>query len=392
MTVPMIDLGEQHAGIAEEVTAAMGAVMDRGQFVLGPEVAAFEGEAASYLGVDHAVSCASGTDALHLALRALGIGPGDEVITTAFSFFAAIEAIRYLGARPVFVDIDPRTYTLNPTQVEAALTPSTRALLPVHLFGQAAAMEPLLEIAARHGLVVVEDCAQSFGARRNHRATGTFGHAGCFSFFPTKNLGAYGDGGMVTTHSAALAQTLRRLRNHGGSERHRHECIGYNSRLDELQAVVLRAKLKRIDQYNTARRQLAHYYSHALADLPAVTAPWVDPEGEPVFNLYTLQVPERDRLYRALQDQGIGCAIHYPMPLYRQPALAGNYPDVHLPVTEAVTSRCLSLPLYPEMSQAQADQVIEALCHGLSYSETQQLRSPCSSRSGAQPGKEAGAR
>lgn len=366
MHIPMVDLRAQHAEISAEVEAGLLAVMDSGQFVLGPQVAAFEQEAADSLGAAHAVSCGSGTDALHLALHALGIGPGDEVITTPFTFFATAEAIRYVGARPVFVDIDRRTFNLDPAQVEAAVTPATRALLPVHLFGQTAAMEPLQDIARRHDLRIVEDCAQAFGARRGEKAAGTLGDAGCFSFFPNKNLGAYGDGGMITTDSAELALSLRELRNHGGVERHHHTRIGYNSRLDELQAVVLRAKLKRVDQYNQARRRLAQHYSESLADLPDLLTPWPDPDGYHVYNQYTLQTPLRDRIQADLQNQGIACAVHYPRPLYQQPALAADYPGLSLPVTESITRQCLSLPLYPEMDESQVDAVVGALRTSLS--------------------------
>lgn len=365
MNIPMVDLRAQHADIAAEVEAGMLAVMDSCQFILGPQMTAFEQEAAAYLGTGHAVSCGSGTDALHLALCALGIGPGDEVITTAFTFFATVEAIRYLGARPVFVDIDPRTFNLDPDQVEAAITPATRALLPVHLFGQAAAMEPLMAIARQHHLKIVEDCAQAFGARRGEKAVGTLSDAGCFSFFPTKNLGAYGDGGMITTDSAELALILRDLRNHGSHQRHWHTRIGFNSRLDEMQAVVLRAKLRRIDQYNLARRHLAQHYSEALADLPGLVTPWADSGGHHVYNQYTVKVNNRAHICATLHSHGISSAIHYPHPLYRQPVLAADYPELSLPVTEAVSGQCLSLPLYPELTEAQVNQVIGALRTGL---------------------------
>lgn len=365
MTVPMIDLREQHAGVAAEIEAGLLTVMDSCHFILGPQVAAFEEEAAAFLGVAHAVSCASGTDALHLALRGLGVGPGDEVITTAFTFFATIEAIHYVGARPVFVDIDPRTFNIDPAKVSAAVTPATRAILPVHLFGQTAAMESLLDIAARHDLAVVEDCAQAFGSRRGGKAAGTFGDIGCFSFFPTKNLGAYGDGGMLTTDSAELASALKDLRNHGSHERHHHEGIGFNSRLDEMQAVVLRAKLKRVERYNLERRRVAQRYNQALADLPDLVMPWADPEGYHVYNQYTLQAPDRDALCASLQQQGIGFAVHYPKPLYQQPAIAADHPQLFLPMTENMTQHCLSVPLYPEMSDAHIDQVIGVLRRSL---------------------------
>lgn len=359
--IPMVDLTAQHADVAEEIEAGLKTVLSRGHFVFGPQTEALEKEVAAYLGTSHAVGCASGTDALHLALRALGVGPGDEVITSPFTFFATAEAICYVGAKPVFVDIDPHTFNLDPTLVEAAITPATRALLPVHLFGQPAPMEALMAIADKHGLKVVEDCAQSFGATRGGRATGTFGAAGAFSFFPSKNLGGYGDGGMVTTDSAELATVMRSLRNHGSGERYHHHTVGLNSRLDEMQSVVLRAKLKRIDRYNAGRRRVAQRYNEGLVGLPGLVTPAEDKAGLHVYAQYTLLVPERTQVMQALQAGGVACAIHYPIPLHKQQALAADYPGLSLPVAESVAARCLSLPMYPELTDAQIDQVIEAV-------------------------------
>jgi dTDP-4-amino-4,6-dideoxygalactose transaminase len=358
--IPHFDLSLQHHALREELDAAMRSVMDSGRFVLGPEVRAFEAEAADYLGCRHAIGCASGTDALRLSLHALGIGPGDEVITTPFSFIAAVEAIVLTGARPVFADVDPLSFTLDPKRVEAAVTRATRAILPVHLYGRPAAMDALLDIARRHRLHVVEDCAQSFGARHRGRATGTLGIAGCFSFYPTKNLGGCGDGGMVSTDCDALAARLRELRNHGGSDRHRHRRIGHNSRLDELQAAILRVKLRRVDAFNAARRDLARRYRDGLRDVPGLRLPEEHPADRHVFHQYTVLASERAALCASLDAAGIGYAIHYPQPLHRQPAIAA-LAVAPMPVAEDLARHCLCLPMFPELSPAQADRVVAAV-------------------------------
>lgn len=346
--IPMVDLEEQYRQLKSEIDAGLLAALQSAQFILGPNVRAFEQEAAAYLGVEHAIGCASGTDALHLALIAAGIEPGDEVITPAFTFIATAEAIRYAGAEPVFVDNDPDTYNIDPAQVEVAIGSKTRAVLPVHLFGQPADMEALNDLCEKRGLVLIEDCAQSFGANIRGRQTGGFGAFGCFSFFPSKNLGGYGDGGLITTNDEKAAVTLRALRNHGSHTRYHHERIGYNSRLDELQAVVLRVKLKYIDEYNENRRRVAHLYDELLADSPVKT-PYERPGGHHVYHQYTVLTPERDRLMAHLKEAGIASAIYYPIPLHRQQAFANDYRHVHLPVTEQICAQCLSLPIYPEL-------------------------------------------
>jgi dTDP-4-amino-4,6-dideoxygalactose transaminase len=358
----MVDLKGQYLTLKEEIDSGLLGALEKAQFILGPGVQAFEEEAAAYLGAAHAVSCANGTDALHLALLAAGIGPGDEVITTAFTFIATAEAIRYVGATPVFVDIDPRTLNIDPAKVTAAVTRQTKAILPVHLFGQPADMDALLAIASEHKLLVIEDCAQSFGAAMGDgRMTGAIGLAGCHSFFPSKNLGCYGDGGMVTTHDAATAERIRMLRNHGSKVRYYHDMIGYNSRLDELQAVILRVKLKRIDQYNAGRRHAAHRYSAALAKLQDVTPPHEDGKGRHVYHQYTLLSPKREAIQNALNAAQIANAIYYPVPLHRQKAFADVCAGVRLPVTEQVASQCLSLPIFPELTDAQVDAVTEVI-------------------------------
>ncbi|PWG63919.1 DegT/DnrJ/EryC1/StrS family aminotransferase [Spiribacter halobius] len=362
--IPMVDLTAQYAELRAEIDAGLAEVLDGARFILGPNVQAFEAEVADYLGVPHAVSCASGTDALHLALAAAGIGPGDEVITSPFTFIATAEAIRYLGAEPVFVDIDPRSFNIDPAAAEAAIGPRTRALLPVHLFGQPADMPALTALAERHGLVLVEDCAQSFGASVDGAQTGSLGAAGAFSFFPSKNLGAYGDGGLVSTSDDGIAERLRALRNHGSRERYHHHMIGYNSRLDEMQAVILRSKLKRIDRYNAERRRVARRYSAALAGLPGLTPPHEDGIGHHVYHQYTLLCadgPRRDALMQALQQAEIGCAIYYPIPLHRQEVFADRYAGVHLPIAEDTARRCVSLPIYPELPDATVDHIAEVV-------------------------------
>lgn len=363
--IPMVDLSAQYQALKSEIDAAVQSVLDSTRFILGPEVDAFEQEAAAYLGVRHALSCASGTDALHLALRAAGIGPGDEVITPPFTFIATAEAIRYVDATPVFVDVDPRTMNLDPALIEAAITPRTRAILPVHLFGQPADLAAITPIAERHGLLLIEDCAQSFGAAIDGRMTGGFGLAGCHSFFPSKNLGCFGDGGMITTNDDALAEQIRVLRNHGSRERYHHEVIGYNSRLDEIQAAILRVKLRHIERFNRERQRVAHGYSRLLADV--ATVPYEDGKGVHVYHQYTLLSDRREAIQKALAAADIASAIYYPIPLHRQQAFAEVCREVSLPVSQDLAARCVSLPVYPELSDdavARIAEVIRAAVNG----------------------------
>lgn len=358
--IPMVDLKRQYLEIKDEVVSGLLQALDNAQFILGPNVAAFEQEAAAFLGAGHAIGVASGTDALHLALAAAGIGPGDEVITSAFTFIATAEAIRYVGATPVFVDIDPHSFNIVPELVEQAITPRTRAVLPVHLFGQPADLPALAHICQRHRLLLIEDCAQSFGAAIGGAMTGTSGALGCFSFFPSKNLGGYGDGGLVTTNSEELADTVRMLRNHGSKVRYQHAVIGYNSRLDELQAVILRVKLKRLDGYNTGRRRVAHRYTELLAG-SSVSTPGEDGIGTHVYHQYTIVSEQRDAIAQELAAAGIASAVYYPIPLHQQEVFRSGYCDVSLPVTESVAQRCLSLPIFPEMTDAEISQVVRAI-------------------------------
>lgn len=365
--IPMVDLGVQHERLRSGIDPAIADVMAGTRYILGPNVASLEGELAEYLGVAHAISCASGTDALHLALRAAGIGPGDEVITTPFTFIATAEAICYCGAEPVFVDIDPRSFNIDPEGVSAAVTERTRAILPVHLFGQPADLSALQAIADAHGLMVIEDCAQSFGAAIDQRQTGSIGLAGAFSFFPSKNLGACGDGGLVTTSDDTLADELRMLRNHGRRvDGYQHELVGYNSRLDELQAAILRVKLGHVDEFNRQRRRVAASYRERLSGT-VLELPFEDGVGEHVYHQFTVLVPEgrRESLRAALGEASIASAVYYPTPLHRQPAFSGYNRVGSLARSEAVAERCLSLPIYPEMTEEQIDRVTNCLLAAL---------------------------
>jgi dTDP-4-amino-4,6-dideoxygalactose transaminase len=358
--IPMVDLKTQYLSIKDEIDRGILDVLAKTQFILGPNVAAFETEAAAYLGASHAVAVASGTDALHLALAAAGVGEGDEVITSPFTFIATAEAICYVGAIPVFVDIDPRSFNIDPARIAAAITPKTRAVLPVHLFGQPADMAAIEAICTKHGLLLIEDCAQSFGASAGKGMTGALGALGCFSFFPSKNLGCYGDGGMVTTNSPELAEEVRVLRNHGSKVRYHHSVIGYNSRLDEIQAVILRAKLKRIADYNAGRRRVAHLYTELLKDSP-VTPPHEDGKGVHVYHQYTVLTDRRDEIMAKLTAAGIASAVYYPIPLHRQDVFAADYRAVSLPVAEETALRCMSLPIFPEMTEEQVREVVAAI-------------------------------
>lgn len=355
--IPLVDLKAQYRSIRGELDAAIQRVIDGAGFIMGPEVQAFERAFAATCEVEHCIGVSSGTAALILALRALGIGPGDEVITVAHTFIATAEAICAVGARPVFVDIEPHTYTLDPAALDAAITSATRAVIPVHIYGQPADMTQINEIAAAHSLAVIEDAAQAHSATWQGRKAGTLATLGCFSFYPGKNLGAYGDAGAITTNDAALAERLRLLRNHGRRSKYLHEQIGFGERLDTLQAAILHAKVAHLEAWTAARRRLAARYSEHLANCELVL-PAVAPDAEPAWHLYVVRTPRRDALLEHLKAHGVEAGIHYPVPLHRQPAFAAfDYPA--LPVTETVAATCLSLPLYPELTDAQQDRVIE---------------------------------
>lgn len=357
--IPMVDLKLQYNNLKEEIDTKIIEALGKTQFILGPNVQTFEKESAAHLGVKHALTCASGTDALHLALLAAGISEGDEVITTSFTFIATAEAIRYVGATPVYVDIKPDTLNIDADLIEAAITDKTKAIIPVHIFGQPADMKSIMAIAKKHNLLVIEDCAQSYGAKIGDEVTGGIGIAGCHSFFPSKNLGCYGDGGMVTTNDDAIAEQIKIYRNHGSSERYHHDVIGYNSRLDELQAVILRVKLQYIDEYNKERRRVAHSYSEQLKDV--VTVPYEDGIGTHVYHQYTVLTDKRDAIMPALSAKEIGNAIYYPIPLHQQKAFEKECAGVSLPVTEDTIKHCMSLPVFPEMTEEQIKLVCDTI-------------------------------
>ena len=356
----MVDLKIQYRQLQTEIDGAISNVLDSTCFILGPESAAFEQEFAAYLGVKHAIGVASGTDALHLALLAAGLGPGDEVITTAFTFIATAEAIAAVGARPVFVDIDPTTFNIDAAQVAAAVTSATRAVLPVHLFGQPADLTALKKICDDHELLLIEDCAQSCGAAHAGKTTGAWGELGCFSFFPSKNLGCFGDGGLVATNRDDLAAKVRMLRNHGSRERYHHAMVGYNSRLDDLQAAILRVKLGHLDRFNRQRRRNAHRYSEELHEL-GIIVPFEADQGTHVYHQYTILSEQRETIREALAAAGIASAIYYPIPLHRQEVFRDACADISLPVSERVATQVLSLPIYPELSPEQIHLVVAAV-------------------------------
>jgi dTDP-4-amino-4,6-dideoxygalactose transaminase len=362
MTIPFVDLKSQYRALQPEMDAAIAAVLAETAFIMGAEHEAFEAAFATYLGVRHCLAVSNGTDALELALRALGLGQGDEVITVPNTFIATTETISQVGASIRWVEADPRTYNLDPNRLEAAITPRTRAILPVHLYGQPADMGPIMAIARQHGLKVIEDCAQAHGARYQGQRVGGFGDIACFSFYPGKNLGAYGDGGAIVTNDAALAERVALLRNHGQQAKYTHVIEGFCRRLDNLQAAVLNVKLPHLDDWNAARRAAAAEYDRLLAGVPGVVTPYVLPGVEPVFHLYVIQVPERDRVQAALRAQGIATGIHYPIPLHQQPAYAHlGFAPGDFPISAAMGPRLLSLPMYPEITPAQIETVAAAV-------------------------------
>ena len=364
MPVPLLDLKAQHATIRDEVVAQMMDVVDSQLFILGARVEALETAVAQLSHTKYAVGCANGTDAILLALRALDCGRGDEVITTPFTFFATGGTIHNVGATPVFVDIEPDTFNISPAAAAAARTSKTKAVVPVDLFGQMAAIEDVAK--AMPGLPIIEDAAQSIGARRSvdgeWRMAGEIATLGTFSFFPSKNLGGYGDGGMIVTQDEALAARLKRLRMHGGAKMYFHDEVGYNSRLDALQAAVLQAKLPHLQAWSAKRRSNAAYYDKALADVSEIRTPVVAPQNESIFNQYTIRVDRRDDLQAFLKGRGIGTAIYYPLPLHLQPCFAYlGYTEGACPESEKAAKEVLSLPIYPELTTAQLDEVIEGV-------------------------------
>ncbi len=361
-TIPVFSSQDEIALLKPRLMDAMENVLLSGRFIMGEQVQLFEREMAAYLGMKHAIGLNSGTDALVIALKAAGIGPEDEVITTAFTFFATAEGIHQVGAIPVFIDIDADTYNLNPSLIESAITTRTKAILPVHLFGQAADMKPIMEIAQRYNLKVIEDVAQALGADYNDRMAGTLGDAGCYSFFPTKNLGAYGDAGLIATNDDALAETARMLRAHGSRKKYYNETFGYNSRLDEMQAAVLRVKLPHLGEWNEARGRISAKYNNALCDLPGITIPARQPLGTHVFHQYTIRVQNgwREAVMAQLKSRGIETMIYYPVPVHQLPVYQSRL-HVNLPVSELAAKEVLSLPIWPLMTAEIQDKVIEAI-------------------------------
>ncbi|WP_066425251.1 DegT/DnrJ/EryC1/StrS aminotransferase family protein [Anabaena sp. 4-3] len=376
--IPVLDLKPQYDALKAQIQEAISRVLESGQFIMGPDVKLFEQEVAAYLGVRHAIAVNSGTDALVIGLRALGIGAGDEVITTPFSFFATAESISNVGATPIFADINPETFNIDPAKIVEKITPQTKAIMPVHLYGNPAAMTAILEIAQAHNLKVIEDCAQSFGARYygtcsgcndscqettrtniTGKHTGTIGDVGAYSFFPSKNLGAYGDGGLIVTDDDQIAETARMLRVHGAKKKYHNEVLGYNSRLDTLQAAILRVKLPHIDKWNEGRRVVAKTYNQLLADVPGVVTPEIA-DGH-VFHQYTIKILDgkRDQVQKYLADQGISTMIYYPVPQDQLPVYKGQYPAN--PVSDLLATQVLSLPIWPELDYVNIERVVATI-------------------------------
>ena len=365
--VPLVDLAAQHAAVSKEVAEGWDQVLARTAFIGGPQVVLFESEYSDFIGADHCVATANGTDAIEIALRALGVGPGDECVLPANTFVATAEAVARIGAVPVLVDcVDDGTYLINTAAVEAAVTERTKAIIPVHLYGQAAAVEDLIPLAQRAGVWIVEDAAQSQGARRNGIRAGGLGDAAATSFYPGKNLGAYGDAGAALTGSAEAAAKMRMIRDHGSPRKYEHEVFGFNSRMDTLQAVVLSAKLRRLDAWNAARRQAAAKYEAMLSGQDGIILPRTLGGNEHVWHLYVVRVPDRDRVLKELQEAGIGAGIHYPIPVHLTRAFADlGYQEGAFPVAEAAAGEILSLPIFAEITESQQEQVVAALLAAL---------------------------
>jgi dTDP-4-amino-4,6-dideoxygalactose transaminase len=360
-SIPLVDLTRQYAAIKDELDAAIEQTLTRGAFASSDSVLAFENEFARYCGVKYCVCVNSGTSALHLAMIASGVQPGDEVITVPFTFIATSWAISYIGARPVFVDVEPRTYNLDIEKLARAIGPKTRAVLPVHLYGQMADLDPVREFCDRNRLFLIEDAAQAHGAEYHGKRAGGYGDMGCFSFYPTKNLGACGEGGAITTNDEHLAERVRHLRDHAQITKYRHEELGYNYRMDEMQGAILRVKLRHLDAWNTARRQKASYYKDNLAKASLVL-PFESPERRHVWHQFVVRTAHRDQLRHELSKAKIATGLHYPIPLHLQPAYSClGYHAGDFPVSEAIANECLSLPLFPEIRQEELDRICEAI-------------------------------
>lgn len=359
MNLSFIDLKSQYKSIQEDINAKIQTVLNHGQFILGPEVSEFEKKLANYVGVKHCISVGNGTDALLIAMMALGIKSGDEVITTPFSFFATAETIVLLGAKPVFVDIDPQTYNLDPAKIEAAITPKTKLIIPVSLYGQCADFDTINAIAAKHNIPVIEDSAQSLGATYKGKYSGNLSTISCTSFFPSKPLGCYGDGGACFTNDDALAKSMQEIRVHGQDRRYHHIAIGINGRMDTLQAAVLLAKLAIFENEIKKREQIGAHYTNLLKD--KVITPYIASYNTCVYAQYTIQVENRDKFAEALNKKGIPTAIHYPIPLHQQPVFAGQYNDISMPISELVASRVISLPMHPYLTNEQIEYIAKEI-------------------------------
>lgn len=362
MSLPLLDLKAQYQSIREDIQEAVHRVLESGQYIMGPEVKAFEKEVAEYCGVKHAIGVGNGTDALLIALDAKGIGVGDEVITTPFTFFATSEVVAQLGAKPVFVDIDPETYLIDVEQIRQRINKKTKAIIPVHIFGQPANIDEIMAVAEEYDLFVLEDAAQAMGAEYHGKKIGSWGHAATFSFFPTKNLGGYGDGGMIVTNDDELAAKMRILRIHGSYPRkYYHTTLGYNSRLDELQAAVLRVKLRHLNTWNDQRREKARLYNEYLKDLPVIT-PVEAPLRRHIYHLYIVQAAERDELMQHLKEHGIATGVYYPLPLHLQEVHRDlEYQEGSIPNAERAAQRTLALPLFPELTEGQIKEVADII-------------------------------
>jgi dTDP-4-amino-4,6-dideoxygalactose transaminase len=359
--IPLVDLTAQYHSIKEEIDSAVSATLESGHFILGPAVSTFEENVASYLGVNHAVGLASGTDALILALRALNIGPGDEVLVPAYTFFATAGTVLSVGAKPIFVDIDPESYQIDVRLIKERITPRTRAIIPVHLYGHPSDMDPILDIAIKHKLKVIEDNAQGFGAEYKGRKTGSLSDIACLSFFPTKNLGAYGDGGMAVTNDPDLAERIRKLRTHGWKKKYYSEELGYNSRLDALQAAILQTKLSHVDAWNEKRRELADVYTERLAAL-RIGVPVERAWGKHVYHLYIIRTPHRDELQAFLKKEGVATEVYYPLPPHlAEPCQKLGFKKGDFPEAERASQETLALPMYPELTEEQQEWVIAAV-------------------------------
>ena len=368
--IPILDSKRQYATIGAEIEKAVCEVLRSGSYILGPNVKALEAELAKYIGCNYTVGLNSGTDALHLALRALDIGAGDEVITTAFTFVATTESIEIVGATPVFCDINPDTFNIDADKIEALITPRTKAIMPVHLYGQPCEMDKIMDIAKRHNLYVIEDCCQAIGAEYKGQKVGTFGDIGCYSFYPTKNLGGMGDGGLITVNSENLKNRIVALRNHGGAIRYHHDEIGVNSRLDEIQAAILRIKLNYIDEWNKARRSHAATYNELFANYSDIQTPKELHDTYCVYHQYTVKIPNRDEIHKMLQDSGIGAMLYYPIPLHMQKVHSHlGYKLGDLPITEKNTECVISLPMFPELTLEEQQTVASTLISCLEKSK-----------------------